>query len=412
MELILVAIVGFFISFWAAITRWLVKIESFLFRRNRRPNQKQRAILEAAQRYHDNLYPSRPTSTTIITKSRDIPRPPQESKNNVEKEVARERSEVARLSSELAALKSEKASVAKELQNKTEKESALQSTVSTLLAEKAELSQKLSAKVVLPPSTLNIEKERSEVARLSSELAALKSEKESALQATVSTLLAEKAELEKKSSTKVFEMPSLLNLERHDRGILELKKQESEIQRSITELHSRRDQVAKELAAEISAEIAVEKEKALKDHHQALQSLKEKEVVVQKELAGLLEKKSQIDNSVQNLEAQYNLKRLELGNILTQQKNIDIHEEKEKTLNDLFQWMEREQTRLQSRFEEEYQNKVSSVKNDLELKIKEEFRLIDTFFSELAKEEKITVEKDVKMFLEQRLAEIIRPESQ
>ncbi len=329
----------------AAIIRWWQSIQAALFKRRWRPNRTQRTILKTAQQYSSRSFsPGRSTSTQSYTASQRSA-PQSGPQTGIEKEYERTRLEVTRLSSEVAVLKSEKVA----------KETAVQFTITELLREKADLERRLAAQSV--------------------------------------------------SSSEPI--PNF-DTEKHDEALRHLKKQEAEIQRSITELRSRRDVVARELAAELSAEIGAEKEKALKEHQESLRQLKNREAGVQTEIGELLEKKKEIGSAVQNLEMEYTQKRNELGNILAQSKNIDLHAEKEKTLNELFRWMEREQVRLQTRFDEEYQSKVSAVKSDLESKIKEEFQLIDQFFSNLAGEEKKVVEKDVKKFLEQRLAELVQ----
>lgn len=85
----------------------------------------------------------------------------------------------------------------------------------------------------------------------------------------------------------------------------------------------------------------------------------------------------------------------------------EIRAAKEKALAGVMEWTKREENRLKERLEKEYEAQLSSLRGALEKKIQDEFGHIHELFASLANQKKAVAEKDIKEFLDKKLADIV-----
>jgi len=79
---------------------------------------------------------------------------------------------------------------------------------------------------------------------------------------------------------------------------------------------------------------------------------------------------------------------------------------KEKALNDVLKWNNKQKKKMEQRFEKQYKSSVESIRKDFENIIHNELENIREHFLSLAKEKKALVEEDISRFLDQKFSGI------
>ncbi|MEO5373959.1 MAG: hypothetical protein H7840_06710 [Alphaproteobacteria bacterium] len=117
----------------------------------------------------------------------------------------------------------------------------------------------------------------------------------------------------------------------------------------------------------------------------------------------LLERQRDIDNASanadQDVEARRSEKIAEMESAIAAQKEI--------ALNKIMVWSEVEKSRLQARFDKEYQAEVATWRRRLLEMVNTEFDKIHEYFSAFAAEEKVIAEKDIQDFLAEKRSTIV-----
>ena len=142
-----------------------------------------------------------------------------------------------------------------------------------------------------------------------------------------------------------------------------------------------------------------------------IQSIKEEaEIQKQKIKTKRKERMTALDNEMAILKTKLEQRVDNEINSIRGQRISKMDEEmlirKEKALNDVLKWNNKQKKKMEQRFEKQYKSSVESIRKDFENIIHNELENIREHFLSLAKEKKALVEEDISRFLDQKFSGI------